>query len=309
MNQGTNWYRHMGDGKIRMGNNHKKKKENITSFNGGGASGGNGGGNDIAGLILAAVGFIAVVTFSITKHRTKPKPKPQNSLDQKFNKSIEDHEIETNQGFHALLQPSTATTKDQDVALCEAITDAKSINHTFIEEDKIESVYETKTISEVVSETSFHHDEIVLSDDFNSESAVSEAEKMDDDDDEAASEIVTEKNCSWNTILNTAEKQDLSSKDEGEKIDMQNEEHGGEKTDTEVAAAADVIVEAETEITSEEKEGNLAMEVNDQDHESILVSNSNQFSSLLLLLPGLLLLLVLLLLMHFTKNIFSAIGL
>lgn len=117
MNQGTNWYRHMGDGKIRMGNNHKKKKENITSFNGGGASGGNGGGNDIAGLILAAVGFIAVVTFSITKHRTKPKPKPQNSLDQKFNKSIEDHEIETNQGFHALLQPSTATTKDQDVAL------------------------------------------------------------------------------------------------------------------------------------------------------------------------------------------------
>lgn len=117
MNQGTYWYRHMGDEKIRMGNNHKKKKENITSLNGGGASGGNGGGNDIAGLILAAVGFIAVVTFSITKHRTKPKPKPQNSFDQKFNNNIEDHEIETNQGFHALLQPSTTTTKDQDVAL------------------------------------------------------------------------------------------------------------------------------------------------------------------------------------------------
>ncbi|CAK8572768.1 unnamed protein product [Lathyrus sativus] len=292
MNQGTNWYRHMG-------NNHKKKKENITGRKGGG---GGGGGNDIAGLIVAVVGFIAVVTFSITKHRTKPKPKPQNSLDQKCNKNIEDHEIETNEGLHALLQPSTIITKDEDVAPCQVmITDAKSINHTFIEEEKIESVSEIETISEVVSETSFHHDEIVLSDDFNSESVVSEAEKMDDDDDEAVvSEIVEEIDCSSNTILHTAEKQDFDSKDEGGDIGMQNEEHVAEKTDTEVADEDDVNVEAE--ITCED-------DMNDQDHEPILVSNSNQFSTLLLLLPGLLLLLVLLLLMHFTKNIFSAIGL
>lgn len=114
MNQGTNSYRHMGDEKLRMRNNHRKKKENITCRNGRG--GGGGGGNDIAGLVVAAVGFIAVVTFSIIKHTTKPKPKPQNSLDQKCDNSIEDHEIETNQGLHALLQPSTTTTKDEDVA-------------------------------------------------------------------------------------------------------------------------------------------------------------------------------------------------
>ncbi|CAI8603750.1 unnamed protein product [Vicia faba] len=313
MNQGTEWYRHMGDEKSRMGNNHKKKKENITSRNGRGGGNGGGGGNDIAGLVVAAVGFIAVVTFSIIKHRTKPKPKPQNSLDQKCDTSIEDHEIETNQGLHALLQPSTNTTKDLDVAPCQAmITDEKSINHIFIEEEKIESVSEIKIINEVVaSETSFHHDEIVLSDYFNSESAVSEAEKIeDDDDDEAVSEIVEEKDCS----LNEGGKIDLQNEEEhvAEKTDtevvdddVQNEEHVAEETDTEVVD--DDHVNVEPEITSEE-EGNLSMEVTYQDYQSILVSNSNQFSTLLMLLPGLLLLLVLLLLMHFTKTIFSAIG-
>ncbi|XP_058742547.1 uncharacterized protein LOC131615048 [Vicia villosa] len=292
MNQGTYWYRHMGEEKLRMRNNHKKKKENITCRNGRGGGSGGGGGNDIAGLVVAAVGFIAVVTFSIIKHATKPKPKPQNSLGEKCNKSIEDHEIETNQCLHALLQPSTTTTKDEDGAPCEAITDTKSINNSFIEKEKIESVSDIKTISEVlVSETSFHHDEIVLSDDFNSESAVSETEKVDDDDDEAVSEIVEEKDCSLN---------------EGGKIDVQNEEHVAEKVDTEVAEDDD-DVNVEPEITSQEEEGNLSMKVNDQDHGSVLVSNSNQFSTLLLLLPGLLLLLVLLLLMHFTKYIFSAI--
>lgn len=146
----------------------------------------------------------------------------------------------------------------------------------------------------LVSETSFHHDEIVLSDDFNSESAVSEVDKVnDDDDDEAVSEIVEEKDCSLN---------------EGVEIDVQSEEHVEEKTDTELADDEDDDdnVNIEPEITFEE-EGNLSMEVNDQDHQSIFVSDSNHFSTLLLLLPGLLLLLVLLLLMHFTKYVFSAI--
>jgi len=107
------WHRNMGDERIRMGTNHKKKNKNLRNRNKSdvGSSGGN-----IAGLALAVVGFIAVVSLSlINKNRRKgsesnPKPKPQKaSLDKRY-KSHADHEIETKQGLNALVQPSCSTT-------------------------------------------------------------------------------------------------------------------------------------------------------------------------------------------------------
>jgi len=105
------WHRNMEDERIRMGTNHKKKNKNLRHRN---KSDGGGGGGNIAGLALAVVGFIAVVSLSfINKNRKKgseSNPKPQKaSLDKKC-KSHEDHEIETKQGLDALVQPSCSIT-------------------------------------------------------------------------------------------------------------------------------------------------------------------------------------------------------
>ncbi|XP_045787335.1 uncharacterized protein LOC123882595 [Trifolium pratense] len=283
MNHAMKWHHIMGDEKLRMKSNHKKKNENLISRNvsEGGSRG--GGGNEIAGLVLAVAGFIAVVSLSlINKNRKKgfesnPKPKPL--------KNQEDQEIETNQGLHILLQPSSSTTKIKDTAPCHGTIDTESINHTFIQEEKIDTVANINDVSEVVFATSFQ-EEIVLSNDSNSESGVSSHDsRIDEDclaslevekaDDGVVSEIVEEKDCSSKAILiNSKDKQDFNSKDEGGTIEMQNEEH---------------------------EEANTDMEVNDED-QAILVSNSFQLTTLLMLLPGLILLLVILLLMLLTQK-------
>jgi len=178
----------------------------------------------------------------------------------------------------------------------------KLLQFDLFQEKKIGIVPNINTITEVVSTISFQ-EEIVLSDDSNSESAASShdsrideeclaslgAEKVDDD---VVSDIVEEKYCSSETILNS------NNKEEEGKIDMQNEEHVEAKTDTEVT---DDGVNVEPEITSDEKE-NSSTEVNDQ-HQLISVSDSFQLTTLLMLLPGLILLLVLLLLMYLTQKV------
>ncbi|GAU31635.1 hypothetical protein TSUD_38320 [Trifolium subterraneum] len=239
------WHHNMGDERMRMKTNHKKKNKNLISHNVSDGSSRGGGNNGIAGLVLAVAGFIAIVSLSlINKNRTKgsesnPKPKPL--------KKQEDQEIEINQGLHALLQPSSSTTIIKDTAPCHETTDIKSINHTFIQEEKIDTVTNINDITEVVSATSFQ-EEIVLSDDSNSESGVSshdsitnedclaslEVEKVDDDDD-IVSEIVEEKDClSKATLINSKDRQDFNSKDEEGTIEMQNEEHVEANTNMEV---------------------------------------------------------------------------
>lgn len=291
------WHRNMEDERIRMGTNHKKKNKNRNKSDGG------GGGGNIVGLALAVVGFIAVVSLSlINKNRKKgsesnPKPKPQKaSLDKKC-KSHEDHEIETKQGLDALVQPSCSiTTTKGDSAPCNVTTDTKSINHTLIQEEKIGIVPNINTITEVVSTISFQ-EEIVLSDDSNSESAASSHDSRIDEEclaslgaekveDNVVSDIVEEKYCSSETILNGAE------------IGIRNEEHVEAETETEVTNDG---VNVKPEITSDEK-GKSSMEVNDQ-HQPISVSDSFQLTTLLMLLPGLILLLVLLLLMYLTQKV------
>jgi hypothetical protein len=173
----------------------------------------------------------------------------------------------------------------------------KLFQFDLFQEEKVDIVSNINNIGEVVSATSFQ-EEIVLSDDSNSESGVSshdsrieedclaslELEKVDDDD------IVEEEDCSSKSILiNSKDKQDFNSK---------NEEHAeANTTDTEVG---NDVVTIENEITCDEN-GNLDMKVNDED-QPILVSNSFQLTTLLMLLPGFLLLLVLLLLMLLTQK-------
>ncbi|PNX64388.1 hypothetical protein L195_g053992, partial [Trifolium pratense] len=112
-------------------------------------------------------------------------------------------------------------------------------------EEKIDTVANINDVSEVVSATSFQ-EEIVLSNDSNSESGVSSHDsRIDEDclaslevekaDDGVVSEIVEEKDCSSKAILiNSKDKQDFNSKDEGGTIEMQNEEHEEANTDMEV---------------------------------------------------------------------------
>jgi len=178
----------------------------------------------------------------------------------------------------------------------------KLLQFDLFQKEKIGTVPDNNTITEVVSTISFQ-EEIVLSDDSNSESAASShdsrfdeeclaslgAEKVNDD---VVSYIVEEKYCSSETILNS------NYKEEGGKIDMQNEEHVEAKTDTEVTNDG---VNVEPEITCDEK-GNSSMEMNDQ-HQLISIFDSFQSTTLLMLLPGLILLLVLLLLMYLTQKV------
>ncbi|KAK2403558.1 hypothetical protein QL285_052981 [Trifolium repens] len=240
MYQAMKWHHSMRDERMRMKTNHKKKNKNLISHD---VTHGVNRGGDIAGLVLAVAGFIVVVSLSlINKNRTKgsesnPKPKPL--------KKQEDQEIETNQGLHALLQPSSSTTTIKDATPCYGTTDTKSINHTFIQEEKVDIVSNINNIGEVVSATSFQ-EEIVLSDDSNSESGVSshdsrieedclaslELEKVDDDD------IVEEEDCSSKSILiNSKDKQDFNSK---------NEKQAEANTDNEVA---NDVVTVENEIS------------------------------------------------------------
>jgi hypothetical protein len=109
MYQAMKWHHSMRDERMRMKTNHKKKNKNLISHE---VSHGVNRGGDIAGLVLAVAGFIVVVSLSlINKNRTKgsesnPKPKPL--------KKQENQEIETNQGLHTLLQPSSSTTTIKD---------------------------------------------------------------------------------------------------------------------------------------------------------------------------------------------------
>lgn len=178
----------------------------------------------------------------------------------------------------------------------------KLLQFNLFQEEKIGTVLDNNTITEVVSTISFQ-EEIVLSDDSNSESAASSHDSRIDEEclaslgaekveDNVVSDIVEEKYWSSETIPNS------NYKDNGAEIGIQKEEHAEAKTDTEVTNDG---VNVEPEITSDEK-GNSSMEVNDQ-HQPISVADSFQLTNLLMLLPGLILLLVLLLLMYLTQKV------
>lgn len=160
----------------------------------------------------------------------------------------------------------------------------------------------------MVSATSVNHQEIVLSDDSYSESATSTQDSgtggIDENSHDSESQNVeleiheNLQSIEAETVNDDAvvSEPDFDSKDEEEKIEMQqNEEHVAGKTESEVTKETESV---ETEITCYEN-GNLSMEVNGDEP---LVSHSFQLTTLLMLLPGLFLLLILLLLMHLTQQ-------